>query len=103
MELLLDESNNGIILKLTGELNICRGEELKEILTRFLASSGDLGVEMSGVTEIDACSLQMIIAAQRSLEKMGKALKFASISESLAKTARMAGVHNLFNSTDTRY
>ncbi|WP_035608604.1 STAS domain-containing protein [Hylemonella gracilis] len=54
------------MLHITGEMTIYRAAELRELLLQALPqSSGQLDIDLSGVTELDVAGLQVLMAVKR--------------------------------------
>ena len=69
-------------LRIEGELTIYRAAELCDALKGALAGAPDRGaleVDLSAVTEMDSAGVQLLIAAKRSSEDSGRALRVAGL------------------------
>lgn len=52
-------------VRLDGEINIYRAAELRVALQAALAETGDLELDLSGVTELDSSGVQLLISAKK--------------------------------------
>lgn len=57
-------------LRIEGEMNIYRAEELKRALLEPLQNGASLEVNLSGVTELDTAGLQLLLLAKRTAQKL---------------------------------
>ncbi|MDD5451421.1 MAG: STAS domain-containing protein [Desulfovibrionales bacterium] len=94
MACMLSDVDGKPVLKLTGAVGIAEGAELKEALLRLIESTENPTVAMDGVTEVDVCTLQLLVAAQKSAAKAGKSLNLADISEPFQQAAELAGLES---------
>lgn len=53
-------------MRIEGELTIYRAAELRGALQAALAESGDLEIDLAGVTEMDSAGVQLLMAAKNS-------------------------------------
>ena len=100
MACMLSDVDGKPVLKLTGAVGIAEGAELKEALLRLIESTKNPTVAMDGVTEVDVCTLQLLVAAQKSATKAGKSLNLADISEPFQQAAELAGMADSFGLKD---
>jgi anti-sigma B factor antagonist len=56
-------------LKIEGEMNIYRAHELKKLLLDSLSHAGELEVDLSAVTELDTCGLQILMLAKKTAKE----------------------------------
>jgi anti-sigma B factor antagonist len=52
-------------IRLDGELTIYRAAELRVALQAALAETGDLELDLAGVTELDSAGVQLLISAKK--------------------------------------
>jgi len=69
-----------IRIKIEGEMTISRVAELKEQIMPTLLQAGEVEIDLSGVTEIDAAGMQLMLAAK--LESIVRDVKLAFIGHS---------------------
>ncbi len=70
-------------LRIEGELTIYRAAELRDVLKDALAAvppHGALALDLADVSEMDSAGAQLLIAAQKSAQASGRALRVASTS-----------------------
>ena len=96
MPLSLEQNDELCEIRLEGAVNIACAQELKRLLLDALASGLDTRVALDGVTEFDACALQLLIAASRKWRQDGRRLAIAgcgagAVAESIAR----AGIERL--------
>ena len=56
------------ILKIDGEMNIYRAEELKQTLLTALQHPGRMEIDLSGVSEIDTVGVQLMMLAKKTAQ-----------------------------------
>jgi anti-anti-sigma factor len=67
-------------LALSGELTIYRAAELKAELLNALRPDTELEVDLSGVTELDTCGVQLLMMAKSTAKAQGGALRLTAHS-----------------------
>ena len=67
-------------LRIEGEMNIYRAEELKRALLEPLQHGVTLEVNLSAVTELDTVGLQLLLLAKRTAQKQKGHLRLAGHS-----------------------
>ena len=67
-------------LVLAGELTIYRAAELKSELLGALQPERELELDLSGVSELDTCGVQLLMLAKRSADAQGSALRLVGHS-----------------------
>jgi anti-anti-sigma regulatory factor len=100
MACILSDVDGNEVLKLTGAVGIAEGAELKEALLRLIESTERPAIVLDEITEIDVCTLQLLLAAQKSAAQAGKTLDWAGISKPFQQAARLAGMADLFGLKD---
>ncbi len=100
MACILSDVAGNQVLKLSGAVGISEGAALKEALLRLIEAAERPEIAMDEVTEIDVCTLQLLLAAQKSAAKAGKALTLVDISGPFQQAARLAGMADLFRLKD---
>ncbi|MBV9594271.1 MAG: STAS domain-containing protein [Actinobacteria bacterium] len=73
MELLTVEFVPGAppTLKLTGEIDLSTGAQVKTAIEETLAAHSDVVIDMAGVTFVDACGLRAVLEVATSLNGSG--------------------------------
>lgn len=73
-------SSSPATLRIEGEMNIYRAQELKQALIAPLQPGVALEVDLSAVTELDTVGLQLLMLAKRTAEKQQGALRLVGHS-----------------------
>ncbi len=85
------------MLQITGELTIYRAAELKELLLQALAqSSGDLDIDLSGVTEMDVAGLQVLMMAKQAAQALQRDLHLLNHSPAVVEVFEVLNVAAFF-------
>lgn len=79
------------ILAVSDALTIESAAELKTAITDALAAATHLGIDMTRVTTIDLCCLQLFCSAHRAALKEGKTLSILSGGEGFLESIRETG------------
>ena len=92
MNFKMRRSGNTRTVTIDGELTIQNSSELRDILLKSLAGSGDVKLNLEGVTEADLSCLQLVHSAKTAASKLKKNLKIAGIGTGpFKKTVEDAG------------
>jgi len=83
-------------LCLQGELTIYTAATQKEALMAFLASDGDLEINLAQVTEMDTAGLQLLILAKREAELAHKALRYTMHSTAVLEVLELSNMAAVF-------
>ncbi|HET6149388.1 MAG TPA: STAS domain-containing protein [Polyangia bacterium] len=68
------------VLSIVGEMTIYRAIELKQTLLAPLAQAGSIYVDLSGVTEIDAAGVQLLMLVRQLADTRQKELRLVACS-----------------------
>jgi anti-anti-sigma regulatory factor len=71
-------------------------------LRELLAAGDGLELEASAVAAVDTAGLQLLLAAQRQAEAVGRRLVLAEASPRLVEALRLAGAHERFTLREGR-
>lgn len=83
----------GEVLTIEGAMTVQRAGELKARLVDALARSDRVAIDLSRVTEVDLCGLQLLCSAQRTAPQSRKRLAIAGpVPEVFRSAAADAGV-----------
>ncbi|MEW6327152.1 MAG: STAS domain-containing protein [Thermodesulfobacteriota bacterium] len=96
MACILSDVDGKTVLKLSGAVGISEGEALKEALLRLIEAAERPEVAMDEITEIDVCTLQLLVAAEKSAAKASKVLNWKGIPGACQQVAKLAGMADLF-------
>ena len=69
-----------VSLALAGELTIYRAAELKAELLEAVRRDAELEIDLSGVTELDTCGVQLLMLAKRCAQEQGGSLRLTGHS-----------------------
>jgi len=84
------------VLYLAGSLTIGTAEELRTLLHRVaLESDGDLHLDFSSVTELDAAGLGAMVSVARLLRQRDTKLTVRSLKTEQNRLLRMSGLNRL--------
>lgn len=79
MNFKMRRAGNTRTVTIEGELTVQNSSELRDILLKSLAGSGDVKLNLKGVTEADLSCLQLIHSAKTAASKLKKSLKISGI------------------------
>jgi anti-sigma B factor antagonist len=83
-------------LPISGEMTIYRAMELKELLLEGIAQHAEIEIDLSGVSEIDASGLQLMVMAKREAEQQAKPLRFTGHSQPVLELLDLADMVGYF-------
>lgn len=79
-----------------GDMTIYTAGEWRERLEFALASGRDIELDLSGILEIDAAGLQLLIMAKKEAENRGKALRLTNHSPAVLEALDLCGLGSFF-------
>ena len=85
-----------INLRIEGELGIYRAEELKRTLIDPLREGVRLVVDLSAVTEIDTCGLQLLMLAKRTAQTLKAELQLVAHSPAVVEVFELLNIAAFF-------
>jgi anti-anti-sigma factor len=85
-----------IDLRLDGECNIYRADELKTALTVPLHLGVRLVVDLSMVSELDTCGLQLLMLAKRTAKAVGAELQLIGHSPAVVEVFELLNMAAFF-------
>ncbi|MRR58203.1 MAG: anti-sigma factor antagonist [Deltaproteobacteria bacterium] len=91
MKISLEKSGDGATLTISGELGIETGEALKSGITEAFGIADRIDLDLSGVTSLDLCSMQLLCSAHRTAAVSGKQLLLMNVGEAFSSDRRTAG------------
>jgi len=74
------------------DLHISRIDELRAMLRERLDSSGEIELDLSGVTACDTASVQLFVSLKKSAQARGTCLRIKATSTVFQETLRTLGV-----------
>jgi anti-anti-sigma factor len=91
-----DNPTSQVDLQIAGELSIYRAEELKEALTAPLQNGIRLVVDLSAVTELDTCGLQLLMLAKRTAQAVRAELQLVGHSPAVLEVFELLNLAAFF-------
>jgi anti-sigma B factor antagonist len=89
-------------LALGPELTIAHAAAWRDVLVDALCTaSGDLALDLSGVTDIDSAGLQLLLATRRSVNERGAALVLHGASAPVVDALAVFGLNRHLDAADT--
>lgn len=83
-------------LAINDELTVFTAAEQKMHLLAFLASGGELEINLANVTEIDTAGLQLLILIKREAAQAAKTLRFVMHSKAVLEILELANLTSTF-------
>ncbi len=72
-----DGQGTGDVLTIAGAMTVQRAAELKAVLMDAMAKADRVAIDLSRVTEVDLCGLQLLCSAQRAATQSRKRIALA--------------------------
>lgn len=88
---------NGLVVRLTGELDHSAAEELRRELDRLIAETGakQLLLDLSGLTFMDSSGIGLIIGRYKKMARRGGSVAVIAANRRIDKLFDMAGLYQL--------
>lgn len=83
-------------IAINGELTIYTALDLKATLLAGLATNEELELDLSGVEEIDAAGLQLLVMIKQQAAALGKTLRFTGHSPVVLDLLDLSGLAGFF-------
>lgn len=83
---------HGVKAHLREELNIASVAEDRDHLVQLLEPSGELELDLQGLTEIDTAGVQLLVALRKEADSMGCACRLSGSGESVLETFGSLGL-----------
>jgi len=101
MEVIEEKREKVVVLKLSGRLDASSSKEMKDKIT-VLIKGGEMNLvlEMSEVSFIDSSGLGSVVAALRSVHKVGGDIKIAALQEKVRAIFKLTRLHHVFEIFD---
>lgn len=90
-----NNQQNGCIV-INGELSIYTALELKEQLLAGLSTAEELELDVSGVGEVDAAGLQLLVMAKQQANASGKVLRITGHTPVIIELLDLSGLAGFF-------
>jgi anti-anti-sigma factor len=75
-----------------GDLHISEAEALRSALVGQLAASSALTLDLSGVSNCDTASFQLLCSLRKSADKEGKDLRISTLSDTMRDASAILGL-----------
>ncbi len=88
---------NGLVVRLTGELDHSAAEGLRRELDRLIAETGakQLLLDLSGLTFMDSSGIGLIIGRYKKMARRGGSVAVIAANQRIDKLFDMAGLYQL--------
>jgi len=94
-------NESGSVLTLSGNFQLLHARPLQEAALQLAETRGNVVVDCSGVTHLDACAVQVLLALKFALERGGRSLGLLGASEDVRNYLGWAGVTAHFASRES--
>ncbi len=91
MDIRFEQSGSNATLAISGDLAIDTAETMKSGIAEALTEADTIMLDLSGVTGLDLCAMQLLCSAHRTATILGKNLSLISVSEGFTRDTRRAG------------
>jgi anti-sigma B factor antagonist len=103
LETALDVQDGRVVLRATGEVDLYSAGDFATALGEAADAAPDVTVDLSGVRFMDSTGLRALLQARRRAEDDGGRLRLlVDPSGAVARLLDLAGVTDLFDSTESR-
>ncbi|MGH3287925.1 MAG: STAS domain-containing protein [Streptosporangiaceae bacterium] len=94
MTLRVRPGDDGIIVTVSGEVDVCTEGPLQRALVRIMRERGaGLLVDVSGVSFMDCAGLRVLLTTQRRAELRGGFMRLTGVSRAVRRIIELAGAH----------
>jgi anti-anti-sigma factor len=91
MNITFQQSGDNGTLAISGTLAIETTEAMKAGIVEAITAADKIMLDLSGVTSLDLCAMQLLCSAHRTATVLGKNLSLISVSEGFSRDMRRAG------------
>ena len=84
------------VLPIVGEMTIYRSQELKQLLLAPLDHSATLEIDLSGVTELDTCGLQLLMLTKKTAQTKQSVLRLTGHSPAVLEVFELLNLAAYF-------
>lgn len=96
MPIRLDNTGLFAVVQIEGELSIYSAAELKPQLYSVLQQHVELELDLSAVSEMDSAGLQLLIAAKREAQALGRTLRLTQHSPAVLEVLDLCNMAAFF-------
>lgn len=80
MDIEMKTENGACMVRIDGEMTIYNAVDMKKGIEQCLKGSGEIRVDLSGVSEIDTSGAQILLLAKREARRLDRGLRIESHS-----------------------
>jgi anti-sigma B factor antagonist len=92
-----DASDDGVVLQLSGELDVSSAPVLDEAVAEMRPITSPLTIDVAGLTFVDSAGLRALTALRRvAIEESGATVTLARCPESLRRLLALSGLADAF-------
>lgn len=91
----IDRGQEGILLTVTGEIDMSNAREMRALLLQTLDGTERLTVDLQGVASMDSSGIAALMEALRRAEADGKSFRVAELSERVRLALRLLRIERL--------
>lgn len=95
MQIVAETNDEGVLLRLDGEMTIYTAAALKEGLCPHLTAKA-VEIDLSGVSEVDSSGLQLLMLAKRELGRSGGVLRLSRHSPAMVEALELCRLSAYF-------
>lgn len=92
MDSITERTEDGIILKISGNVTIADALELKQVMIREIQPGSSVTVDLSGVAECDLSLFQLLCAGHKRSLKTSGSMALRNYSDEVYDVMRSAGI-----------
>ncbi len=97
-DIAISEDGGTTVVRVSGELDLATAPQLGDVFAA--QGSGDLDVDLHGVTFLDSSGISVLVQAQKLLVARGATLRLCSLTESARRVLALAGLDEFFQLVD---
>ena len=90
----IQQAGDGVF-RVTGPVVMATAGALLESSRKLFAGSGDLEIDLSGVTGVDSSALALLIEWLRQAKAQNHTIRIGSVPDKLRSIARLTGVEDI--------
>ena len=85
--------DDGIVVAVSGEVDVCTEGALQQVLLRIMRERGRLLLDLSGVSFIDCAGLRALLTTRRRAELCGGFMRLIATSAAVRRIIELTGTH----------